>query len=359
MSRRFPVRALFALAASATLLLTAGLTLAAAGSANYVPASVPPVQRQVVWVGTPSQAPHKIVINSESVGAPSPDEFQITYAEGSFTLEYKRHANASVTSEFKLTFSNLVEWNDTNGNGILDDDSILETIPLGPTGFGNLPIRHFERVTPDGGDIHSFLIQSNNQEVTLNLTIAERIVRVSPQEFLTPMEAKLTIDIQHRFTVLGAKLGLEIGIQTANTVKLEDTSWDDENHFRQDDRSINVTNDSGPEPSTTFFAWANTANVSGQERAVTVTGPEASDSVPDYYQMYLAYPAPSEVPPSIISVVHDPTLGVVSAAYESLLRLPVGNPNLQGDVYLYAVSMVLVAGLVAATIVLASRRRGS
>lgn len=357
MSRRLPVRALFALAASATLLLAAGLTLGDAGSANYVPASVPPVQRQVVWVGTPSQnRPHAIRISSESIGAPSPDAFQLTYAEGTFALEYQRHANTSVTSGFNLTLRNLVEWNDTDGNGKLDDGLILETIPLGPTGFGNLPIQHFERITSDGGDVHSFLIQSNNGKVALNLTISERIVSVSSQEFLTPMEAKLTIDIEHVFANPGAKLGLEIGVQTTDKVKLEDTSWDAENHFSQDDRSLNVTNSSGPEASTTFFAWANTANVSGQERAVTVTGPEANDCVPDYCVMYLAYTAPSEVSP--IRVVHDPTLGIVSAAYESLRNLPVENPPLQGDVPLYAVSMVLVAGLVATTIVLASRRRG-
>ncbi len=365
MSRRPAFRALFALAASAALVLAAGLTLAASDSASRTPDSVPTVERQVVWVGTPSQnAPHAIRINSESVGAPSPDEFQIAYAEGSFTLEYQRHANASVTSQFTLTFRNLVEWNDTNGNGVVDDGSILETIPLGPTGFGNLPIHHFERVTPDGGDVHSFVIQSNSvvqsnsEGVTLNLTIAERFVPLSEQHFLTPMEAKLTIDVQHHFAVPGAKLALEIGIHTSNKVRLENTSWDDENRFSQNDRSLNVTNDSGPEGSSTFFAWANTANVSGVERAVTVTGPEANDTTPDYYDMYLAYPAASALPASSIHVVHDPTVGIVSAAYDSLLHLPVGNPNLQADVPLYLVSMALVAGLVAATIAVVSRRRG-
>jgi len=358
MSRRLRSHTLIALAASAALVLAAGLTLAAAGPLVHSE-TAPTVQRQVVWLGSPSQsAPRAIRISSESVGAPSPDAFQITYADGSFSLEYQRQANGSVTSDFNLTLRNLVEWNDTNENGIADDGIVEVAAPLGSIGFGNLPIRHSLSSSSDGGDVHSFLIPSNDQKVQLNLTIGERFVPISSQQRLTPMEAKLTIDIQHHFVHPGWNLGLEIGISTTNNVTLEDTSWDDEHEFSDDDRSLNVTNDSSPEASTTFFAWANTASVNGQDRPVTVTGPEENESNPGYYDMVLAYPVSSELPAADVRVVHDPTLGVVSVAYESLKNLPIGDPNLHPDVPLYAASLALVAGLVAATIILASRRRG-
>ncbi len=357
MLRRLRSRAFIALAASAALVLAAGLTLALPNTLSH-PEAAPVVQRQVVWVGSPSQnAPKTIRINSESVGAPSPDAFQITYLAGTFTLEYERHANGSVTSDFTLTLLNLVEWNDTNANGIADDGAVVVTEPLGATGFGNLPIRHSESASPDGGDVHSFLISSDNQDVSLNLTIGERIVQVSSHQRLTPMEAKLTIDIQHRFVHPGWRLGLEIGIRTTNDVTLWNTSWDDEHEFSRDDQSLNMTNASGPEASSTFFAWANSASIDGLDRPVTVTGPEANQSAPEYHDMYLAYAAASDVPGADVHIVHDPTLGIVSAAYESLKDLPIGNPNLQGDVPLYAASLALVAGLVAGTILLASRRR--
>ncbi len=355
MSRRTPSHAFVALAASAALVLASGLSIAASMGPVHTDAT-PTVQRQVVWLGSPSQnAPRSLRISSESIGAPWPDAYQITYENGTFALEYQRHANGSSTSGFNLTVRSLVEWNDTNANGKADDGPVAVVVPLGADGFGNRPIRHSGSVTPDGGDVHYFTISSDNQEVTLNLTIGERILQLSPQQRLTPMEAKLTIEIQHHLANPGWTLGLQIGVQTPDRVQLENSSWDDEHEFSEDDRSLSVTDDSGIENSTTFFAWANNASVNGFTQKVTVTGPDENETMPGYHDMYFAYP--SEIPAADVHVVHDPTVGVVSAAYDSLKNLLGGNPNLQGDVPLYAASLVLVAALVAGTILLAGRRR--
>ncbi len=357
MSRYPPSRVVAAAAASAALILAAGMALAVSGFDMHSEATQV-VQRQVVWVGSPSQTtPRAIRISSESVGAPSPDAFQITYADGSFLLEYQRHVDAPATSAFNLTVRSLLEWNDTNANGVLDDATGEMEFPLADAGFGNQPIRHSAGLTPDGGDIQSFVIVSDNREVSLNLTIAERIIQVSPVQRLTPMEAKLSIEIQHHLVHPGWQVGLEIGIQTPDRVRLENTSWDDDHAFSQDDRSLSLTNASMAETSSTFFAWSNTSTVNGVTRPVMVEGPHANESTPGYYDMVLAYPDDSVPLGADVHVVHDPTLGVVSGAYESLPILPIVNPNLQGDVALYAASLVLVAGLVSATILLAGRRR--
>ena len=76
-------------------------------------------------------------------------------------------------------------------------------------------------------------------------------------------------------------------------------------------------------------------------------GPSTSD-------IYLAYPyqmAPTE---TSVSLVHDPVLGVDSAAYEGIISR---QPPLQGDALVYGVSLAAMAVLIGVTIVLANRRR--
>ena len=73
---------------------------------------------------------------------------------------------------------------------------------------------------------------------------------------------------------------------------------------------------------------------------------------PNSYELYLAYPMSTGR--ADVKLVHDPVLGVDSAAYEGIVRRP---PELQGDLVLYAGSLIAAVVLIAVTMIVADRRR--
>jgi hypothetical protein len=314
----------------------------------------PPIKRAVAWVGylNDTTAP-RFRINSVSVGAPHPDEFQIAYANGSFSLDYESLAGGPVTASYGITLKSLLEWNDLNSNGRIDDGTAVNVTPLGSVAFGARPISHTQWTTANGTVVHSFVIASNNivlgntVEMSVTLTISEGLVTLSSNQVLTPMEAKLTIQFVQNLALPTDRVALKLGVNTGNRLELENESWDETNQFHSDERALNVTNVSGVTSSSAFFSWSNEASVNGQFAAVTSY--LVANLTQGGQDLYLAYPNP---PPaslgSRVIIKHDPSMGVVSSAYESVTQIP-STPTLAGDLLLYLATAAAVAGLVVAT----------
>ncbi len=349
---------------SATVKLSVGLaaalllaTVAGVGAASTTGPSglaVPsPAQRSVqVWL--PGPQPRQFGVNSVSIGAPVTDEFQITYRQGTFTLDYERAAGGPVTSSYSLTLQGLAELR-TTGDGEFSADAVAAYTPLGAAAFGNRTIQHTE-TTVNGVLVDTFLIESNDGFIVMKLTVSQGFVPEG-SGWLTPMEAELNLQINHTMTTSDTVLALQVGISTSQPLQVQNESWDDQHDFAHNEHAINVTNDSNGVVSSTFFAWSNEATVNGHVGTVSASEPVLNQTS-GAYDVYFAYPRFNLTSNSNeIEVEHDPTLGVVSAAYASLPGgpLPTG-PGIQADVALYAVSLVAVAALVGGTAVLASRR---
>ncbi len=355
-SRQFSVTIAISLAAALTLSGVTALaeTPHASVHSSVVPSAAAEVRRLVTWTGLPTKAPRSFLIDSSSIGAPSPDVYQIQYGNGSFSLYYQRAKGGPITSQFTITFQGLVEWNDTHGDGHLEDGSIVAYIPLGPGAFGRYPIQHTNLTTADGIGVNSFRIVSNRGDVALNLTISDGFLTLPSSQTLTPMEAKLTLDIYHNMTLPSHRLALQISLSTNQRVMLENRSWDDMNEFSSDDRALNVTNEAGPTSSSAFFSWSNSASVNGIDGPVTPTVPEDNSTTGDY-DFFLSYPVASGVQ---VHVVHDPAVGVVSAAYASIVHPGPGAPlPFVADALVYGISLAGIAALVGGTAFLVSRRR--
>lgn len=359
MSRQAPSRPLAAFSVSLALLCTAGAAVVAAAARADAPGATPlanPVQRTVVWGGfpPPSDSPRGFWVSSTSVDTPVPDSFQISYNQGTFVLDYQKENASYTAARIAVAFDALVEWNDTAGTGEIENDSILATVPLGATGFGDVPVQHVVATLPDGGEIHYFRIPSNSGEVVLNLTIAERFVRLSNTKTLTPMEAELSVEINHVVIHPNARIGLLLSVQTPGTVRFQNTSWDDDHAFSQGEHSMNVTDASHGSMSSVFFSWMTQAEVNGRAENVTATGYEAGQTNPGTWELYLGYGGDRLPSGASVRVVHDPNLGVVSAAYESFL--PITSP-LHADYLVYAVTAGSLGAAVVGSVVLAARRR--
>lgn len=353
--RHFAV--LLSLSLAAVLAVT-GFAAASMWSQPAAPsASAANVHRDVVWYGVPTAAPRSFHIESTSVNTPVQDEFQITYSDGNFTLVYQRIAGGPITTQYTMSVWGLVEWNDSAGDGQFEEgNAVVAYTPLGPGAFGRYPIEHNATTLPDGVQVNTFQIQSNKGDLTLNLTIADGFVQLPSGQNLTPMEAKLTVEVNHTMVRPDTRLSMQLAMSTDQRVALENQSWDDQNDFSTDDHAINVTNDAGPAISSAFFAWSNSASVNNARGTVVPSGPFTNETT-GTYDLYLTYPQPA--PGSLqLHIVHDPTMGVVSAAYLSSIHPPPPPPlGFQGDAVLYAVSLGAIAVFVAGTVLLVRRRR--
>ncbi len=358
MSARRTSVVLITLSVAAALALSAATVMAWGGrsSPQVATASGLPTdaRRNVTWYGIPITTPRSLHIESQSIGAVTPDEFQITYADGNLTLVYQRVAGGPITSQFTLSVRGLLEWNESQGEGQPQDGAVAYT-ELGAGAFGRFPIEHTGWAAPNNVQVDSFLIVSNKGDVALNLTIADGFVSRPSGQTLTPMEAKLSLEINHTMTTPGTRLALHIGLSTTQKIVLANQSWDDVNDFSSDDRVVNVTNQGDVASSSAYFAWSNNATVNGELGRVDTSGP-TQNGTPGEYDLYLSYPKPSSGSLQL-HVVHDPTIGVVSAAYlNSLQPSPESPLPFRSDAFVYAVSLAAIAAVVAATALLVRRR---
>jgi hypothetical protein len=314
--------------------------------------------RSVEWNTSPDTSPAALWVVSTSVNAPVNDEFKITYRHGSFALAYEPTAGGPVTSQFTVTVAGLVEWLPSGDGGFSDGETVAYA-PMGSPEFGRIPITHYETRTAEGVAVHSFLIQSDSGELAMNLTIAQGFVTRPSGSTLTPMEAELTFELNHVMNRTDTRLAIQLSFTSGTagqSFSLDNESWDDEHEFSPDEAAVNVTNEAGPIHSSAWFAWSNTAEVNGQVGSVEATG--ESNETTGGYDLYLSYPrTPGTGDPDQINIVHDPSIGVVSAAYQSILDRTPPPPGIQADIPLYAGTVVAAAALVAGTALLARRQR--
>src|SRR5207253_1307378 len=86
--------------------------------------------------------------------------------------------------------ANLQTWQDLNGNGRMDPGEVSRTTTLGPA-FTNARVVASNRTDADGGVVYTFLVRSNDGNVSLNVTLAQRFERIdgaipSPMAFTGP-----------------------------------------------------------------------------------------------------------------------------------------------------------------------------
>lgn len=357
------------LAFSAAFVLVVASTATRADGADRDGDGVPDniefaTQRNVVFAPDFNNGqPHSFSISSRSVGASPDDLFRVSYEAGQFNLEYVRNfANGVVTDEYSLEFRGIIEWVDQNGDGQLQTDEIVGYTPLSELAFENSTVIQTNYTNADGGRVDTFTIRSNDASIALVLTIAQRFMRLSEDRVLTPMEVALDLSIDHTFAnpaeFQGARLGLDLRLSTEGTMSSTADSWDSKNGFSKDESGVEVTAVLNSDKSSAFFSWSDEANVDGIPGDVKVTAVEVTEpgSPENEYDLYIAYPAGPN--PARVSIVHDPTLGVVSRAYEDVVNaINSQKQPIQSDLTLYGVSLAAMAALVVGTVVLARRWR--
>ena len=311
-----------------------------------VPDSVEAATQRTVVAAT---AGDTFTIVSRLASAPYQDQFEVSYKAGTFVVTYERARGSD--SAYQLELRNLVEWKDLNQNNRIDPgETVGVGTALGTTAFANAPVTKAQVDSADGGHVTELSIRSTTANMTLNVTVAERFMRLSSTRVLTPMEVKLDLTVDRATLAAGYGLGLDVRINTTKQIEFNNRSWDDVNEFAEGEAGLNVTGGPPTSPATVFFSWSKSAIADGREIPVTYTN--ISTVSPNSYELYLAYPISGSG--SRVKLVHDPVLGVDSAAYEGVVAR---TPELQGDLVLYAASLAAAVFLIALTLIVADRRR--
>ena len=347
----------------ATLAATAALVLSSAVSTaqgldldgDRVPDDIEDVtMREVDW---DLFEPDIFVVASRSLGAPADDRFKVAYEDGVFEVSYFREVPGGPTGVYTLEVPRIFEWRDFDVDEEIEDEEIVAEWAMGTSAFANGTLTHASWDSDDGGHVYVFRVRVSlgpQTEATFVLTVAQRFLRVDAARTLTPMEAKLDVLLNHTpaYPGSGSRIGLEFRIESEGSydVEYQEESWNAARGFSEDESWVNVTN--GPMQSTMFFSWANRASVNGVPGDVTVSTTPGEGSGERSLGVRIAFPRSDE---TSVRILHDPALGVVSAAYEGILLKP-AEPTLEGDVFLYGASLAGMAAVVAASVVLANRR---
>jgi hypothetical protein len=344
----FTRAAAIAFASSAALAVVLASSVALADGTDSdgdgVPDNLEDATQRTVAVST---AGDEFNVSSHLGTAPQEDQFDLSYHAGTFDVWYTQ--SGGISSSYELQLLNFIAWKDGNANGRIDNGETLRTIPLASTAFAQVRVVPSNWTDNDGGRVFRFIIPTVN--VTLNVTVAQRFERID-DTVLTPMEARLDVQVNPAVVPPGANLAVVFRMDTHEHVTLEDHSWDEMNHFAPNEREINVTASDQGHSSTVFFSWSNTVLADGNAIPVVLMSNPVQLSP---YDLALNYVFGSSAPSN--QILQHATLGVRSALYD-IRRAEVGsNAAPQGDFVLYAGTLAGAAAFVTATIFLANRRR--
>ena len=224
-------------------------------------------------------------------------------------IEYKSEVNSSETkSELKVRVQGLVEFNDTNNNGIFDaNDTTLQVYKFDDIGFGAL-----QRSTRDlGAGFTEHIINATTTDgvFTMVFHISETFTQSNGVN-LKPTSVKIDYIIDHFiYTSNTSLLALDTKVESTSKVEESEDSPDEQDHFATNEATVKTAGDN-----TAYFSWVKTAQVDGVTTDVGVSVYESSDNDQKLYFIYQHGDL----------IVHDPTVGVQASAVLYAINVDLG-----------------------------------
>jgi hypothetical protein len=254
--------------------------------------------REVTVTVTPTNAE----IESQLESGGTEDSFKIEVEVGAsgakFKVEFETESTTNVTErEFEVSFSELVEYNDTNDNGVYDDsvDGVVQTLELDSfdpivytlANVSGIPVHIFDVMTTDG--VFGARIYATGDFADINGSV------------IAPTQVKIDVMINNFiFTDVNTSLALKVELEAAVETSLDAETEDEAEGRASDEAAIDflMTDVNG------FFSWKESAEIDGITHMVNSSIHETSATE---QEIYLNYPQGDEI-------IHDPKIG-----FENLL----------------------------------------
>ena len=256
----------------------------------------------------------EIKLESELKTGDTKDEFQIKIkAEDKLgiKLEYESETETDETEieleiEFKVEFKDLIEFVDTNADGLYTKDVDEEIQKYRLDDFS--PIGYFPQIQPDNSTLHYFNVSTTDGVFTAHIFIAGEFMDLE-STILTPTQVKIDLEILN-FPYMNdsSQLALYTKLESEFEIEEEDVTEDELLGFASDESGLqSIMNGFRA-----GFSWAEFADVDGIQMPVYVTSPvdvDPDDDEDDHEdeddeKIYIIYPRGDHI-------YHDPKIGVL------------------------------------------------
>ena len=236
-------------------------------------------------------------------------EIDVECDSGGLSVEFSYNSENNtqeIELEFNIIFVSIVEYNDTNEDGMYNDsiggDDWVQEVPLDD--FQD--VNYTTEVISANSSLHYFIINTTDGIFTAYFYVVEEFAIVN-SSLITPTQIKIDIEINNfNYENSSSRLALKIEIESDVDYEEEEQTEDENYGFSTDEEWLTTTmNDT-----TGFFSWAKTAEVDEGTKNVSISN---GTSVGEEEIIYINYPRGTHI-------YHDPKVGVAGVLKSVELR---------------------------------------
>jgi hypothetical protein len=263
----------------------------------------------------------EVQIQSKLKNGENEDSIEIEFTvtdEPEIQVEYESEfGSTEMELSFKVKFYSLIEYNDTNLDGLYNesDDDLVQELRLDDSHVGYLPISYITELV-GSTTIHIINATTTDGVFSLQFFIAEEFVLIDGA-LVTPTEMKIDIGINDfPYMSDSSILALKLRLEAETEYEQDEDTEDEEGERATSEVEVEVTMNGF----TGFFSWSENVLVDGIMKHVKASAVDIDDLDSTKQKMYLNYPRGTKI-------LHDPKIGV--AGILLIATSPMGAPGFE------------------------------
>jgi len=231
---------------------------------------------------------NEATIQSIREGVETKDLIRTDIVSGDYGVKiqigYKSNLETDFEITFGITFRELIEFIDTDFNGMYDPevDQRIQNYTLKDF----LPISYEKVVIQDERYLHHLRIQTVSKNFTLNIYFAEEFTVVE-NSLISPTQAKIDIEIENFNYLNGSsQIALYTSLDSEKAFQRHNDTEDEENGYAKTEIGLaTIVNDY-----TGFFSWNESGIIDEASQSIIVSEILPDDFVENGNKVYLNYP---------------------------------------------------------------------
>ncbi|KKK45119.1 hypothetical protein LCGC14_3165990, partial [marine sediment metagenome] len=240
-------------------------------------------------------------------------KFKILYTEEGLVVESQFKEDNKLLNEinleFGITFQEIIEYNDSDSNGIYDEisDTTIQKFALSEF----WPINYSVISISEVSNLHYLRVQTKDNVFKAHFYVAEEFIFTN-NSLITPNQVKINIEINNfNYSNNNSQLALYIKLESELDFEGEEETEDEEQGFAVNERGV-ITEIN---QYTGFFTWQENATIDGINQQVVTSSITTDDLDENEQMMYINYQHG-------INIFHDPKLGIEGLWRSKLLPFP-------------------------------------
>jgi len=247
----------------------------------------------------------KIQIESSLRSGDIKDEIQLKITNDSEGLSIEVGYESEISSEnitlvdleFGIIFRKLIEFVDSDENGIYDPFVDVTIQEFNFTDFQ--PVKYTQISISDDTKLHYFVVNTTNGVFTAHIYFSEEF-HIINGTLVTPVQTKIDIQISNFPHInSSSQIALYTSLESENDYNEEEDTEDEILDYATNEKGVisEMNNLTG------IFTWKNNATIDGFSKAILMSSLDIDDYDGDEQRLYLNYPRGTHI-------YHDPKVGI-------------------------------------------------